>query len=449
MQILIVDDEPNIRKTLRVALESMRHRVEEAMGIADALKGIERQRFDVALVDLRLGGDSGLDLLPEILRRTPRTAVVIVTAHGTIDTAVEAMRLGAFDYLPKPFTPAQIRAVLERIGRLKDLQSRVDDLEEQLAGEIPEISMDSDDPQVQVVLEQGRRVAGTDAVVLIRGESGTGKGVLARAIHAWSRRARASFVTVSCPSLSAELLESELFGHARGAFTGAVTETEGKVAAAEGGTLFLDEIGDLPLPLQPKLLRFLQERRYERVGEARSRTADVRLIAASNRDLDAAVAAGEFREDLLFRLNVVELALPPLRERSDRLALAEHLLAFFARQMGKKIEGFTAEAREALTRYAWPGNLRELRNAMERAAIFASGRLLAVGDLPGRISVADSRTPGGTSESIAVGGPVTLEQLEAEHIRLILARTPGREDAARILGIDPSTLYRKRKQLGL
>ena len=226
------------------------------------------------------------------------------------------------------------------------------------------------------MLEQGRQVAGTDAVVLIRGESGTGKGVLARAIHAWSRRARAPFVTVSCPSLSAELLESELFGHARGAFTGAVTDTEGKVAAAEGGTLFLDEIGDLPLPLQPKLLRFLQERRYERVGETRTRTADVRLVAATNRDLDAAVAAGQFREDLLFRLNVVELTLPPLRERSDRLALAEHLLAFFARQIGKRIEGFTPEAREALLQYAWPGNLRELRNAMERAAIFAAGPAL-------------------------------------------------------------------------
>jgi two-component system, NtrC family, response regulator AlgB len=448
MRILIVDDELNIRKTLRVALEAMRHAVEEAGGTAEALKAIERQRFDVALVDLRLGSDSGLDLLEEILRRAPRTAVVIITAHGTIDTAVEAMRRGAFDYLPKPFTPGQVRAVLERLDRLRKLQNRVDDLEAQLAGEIPEISMESDDPQVRTVLEQGRRVAGTEAVVLIRGESGTGKGVLARAIHAWSRRARASFVTVSCPSLSAELLESELFGHARGAFTGAVTETEGKVAAAEGGTLFLDEIGDLPLPLQPKLLRFLQERRYERVGEARSRSADVRLIAATSRDLDAAVAAGQFREDLLFRLNVVELALPPLRERSDRLVLAEHLLAFFVRQMGKRIEGLSDAAREALSSYSWPGNLRELRNAMERAAIFAAGRVLDVGDLPERITAPASRAAAGKPAAIAVGEPVTLEQLEAEHIRLILARTPSREDAARILGIDPSTLYRKRKQLG-
>jgi NtrC-family two-component system response regulator AlgB len=449
MRILIVDDELNIRKTLRVALESMRHMVDEAAGMADALKAIERHRFDVALVDLRLGSDSGLDLLAEVLRRSPRTAVVIITAHGTIDTAVEAMRGGAFDYLPKPFTPSQVRAVLERLERMRNLQNRLDDLEGQLASEIPEISMDSDDPQVRAVLDQGRRVAGTDAVVLIRGESGTGKGVLARAIHAWSRRARSSFVTVSCPSLSAELLESELFGHARGAFTGAVTDTEGKVAAAEGGTLFLDEIGDLPLPLQPKLLRFLQERRYERVGEARPRSADVRLVAATSRDLDASVAAGQFREDLLFRLNVVELSLPALRDRADRLTLAEHLLAFFARQMGKNIEGFTIEARDALARYNWPGNLRELRNAMERAAIFAIGHALDEADLPRRITAAASLPAAGQAVAIAVGGPVTLEQLEAEHIRLILARTSSREDAARILGIDPSTLYRKRKQLGL
>jgi NtrC-family two-component system response regulator AlgB len=449
MRILIVDDELNIRKTLRVALESMRHTVEEAGETAEALKAADRQRFDVALVDLRLGGDSGLDLLDEILRRAPRTAAVIITAHGTIDTAVEAMRRGAFDYLPKPFTPSQVRAVLERVERLKVLQNRLDDLEEQLAGEVPEVSMDSDDPQVRSVLDQGRRVADTGAVVLIRGESGTGKGVFARAIHAWSRRARAPFVTVSCPSLSAELLESALFGHARGAFTGAVTDTEGKVAAAEGGTLFLDEIGDLPLTLQPKLLRFLQERRYERVGEARPRMADVRLIAATNRDLDAAVAAGQFREDLLFRLNVVELTLPPLRERSDRLTLADHLLAFFARQMGKRIEGFTPEARETLFRYAWPGNLRELRNAMERAAIFTTARVVDAEDLPGRVIAGASRAVAGPAATVAVGEPVTLERLEAEHIRLILARTPSREDAAGILGIDPSTLYRKRKQLGL
>ena len=314
---------------------------------------------------------------------------------------------------------------------------------------MPEVSFDLRDPRLARVLEQGRQVAATDAVVLIRGESGTGKGVFARALHGWSRRAAAPFVTVSCPSLNADLLESALFGHARGSFTGAVTDTEGKVAVAEGGSLFLDEVGDLPLLLQPKLLRFLQERRYERVGETRTRTADVRLIAASNRDLEAAAAAGAFREDLLFRLNVVELVLPPLRERSGRLELAEHLLRFFSRQIGKRIEGFSPDAREALLNYPWPGNLRELRNAIERAVIFAGGSSIVPGDLPERIVKPSAGSALAGRAASEVGQPVSLEQIETEHIRLVLERSPTLDDAARVLGIDPSTLYRKRKQLGL
>ena len=254
---------------------------------------------------------------------------------------------------------------------------------------------------------------------------------------------------MSGPSLSADLLESALFGHARGSFTGAVADTEGTVTAAEGGTLFLDEVGDIPLTLQPKLLRFVQELRYERVGETRTRTADVRLITASNHDLDRAAAAGHFREDLLFRLNVIELTLPPLRQRSDRVELADHFLAFFARRIGKKLEGFTTEARDALLQHRWPGNLRELRNAIERAVIFAAGPAVGVTDLPRRIVQADSQAVAVPAAAIEVGRDVTLDQLEAEHIRLTLDRSRTRDDAARILGIDPSTLYRKRKQLGL
>jgi two-component system, NtrC family, response regulator AlgB len=449
MRILIVDDETNIRKSLRIALESMKYSVEEAVSPADASKRLERTPFDVAFVDLRLKDESGLDLIETLIKRSPRLAVVIITAYASIDSAVDAMRRGAFDYLPKPFTPAQIRAVLERFDRMRSMQSQIADLQDQIGVDVPEFSLESKDPQVRTILEQGRQVAPTDAVVLIRGESGTGKGVFARAVHAWSRRARSPFVTVSCPSLSADLLESELFGHARGSFTGAVADTEGKVAAAEGGTLFLDEIGDLPLLLQPKLLRFLQERRYERVGENRTRGSDVRLIAASNRDLDAAAASGQFRDDLLFRLNVVELTLPPLRVRSDRIDLANHLLAFFARQIGKKIDGFAPQAHHALLSYAWPGNLRELRNAIERAVIFASESQVGLSDLPGRVTLSTAGAVGAPSASIEVGSPVSLEHLETEHIRLLLERCPSREDAARILGIDPSTLYRKRKQLGL
>ena len=446
MRTLIVDDEPNIRRTLRVALEAIGHTVEEADGGPQALRLAGQRPFDVALIDLRLGGESGLDLLASLLGQWPRLAVVIITAHSSVDSAVEAMRRGAFDYLSKPFTPAQVRAVLERVARVRGLSDRVADLEERVRAEVPEADLEGRDPEVRRVLDLARKVAPTDAAVLIRGESGTGKGVLAHALHAWSRRSSGPFVTVSCPSLSAELLESDLFGHVRGAFTGAVRDVAGKVAAAEGGTLFLDEVGDLPPSLQPKLLRFLQERRYERVGEARTRAADVRLAAATNRDLEAAVASGAFREDLFYRLSVVELTVPPLRRRSDVLDLADHLLGFFARQTGRRLTGLTREAREAIAGHAWPGNLRELRNAVERAAILAEGPEVGLADLPERITT----PPTGPGESpVEVGAPVSLERLEVEHVRRVLAAAPSLDEAARTLGIDPSTLYRKRKQHGL
>lgn len=445
MRILIVDDEPNIRRTLRIALEAMNHSVTEATSGAEALRHLEAKPYDVALVDLRLGDESGLDLLEPLLGQLPRLAVVVITAHASVDTAVDAMRRGAFDYLPKPFTPAQVRAVLERVARVRGLRDRIADLEDKVRSEVPEVELETADPEVRRVFDLARRVAASGAAVLIRGENGTGKGVLSRALHAWSTRSSGPFVTVSCPSLSPELLESDLFGHVRGAFTGAVRDAMGKVAAAEGGTLFLDEIGDLPPALQPKLLRFLQERRYERVGETKTRQADVRLIAATNRDLEKAVASGEFREDLFYRLNVVELTLPPLRRRTDILEMARHLLSFFARQTGRPLSGFTREASEALTRHSWPGNLRELRNAVERAAILAEGPEVGLADLPERIAQARSERPG----PLEVGGSMTLEQMEVEHIRRVLATSPNLDSAAKTLGIDPSTLYRKRKQHGL
>jgi NtrC-family two-component system response regulator AlgB len=445
VRILIVDDEPNIRRTLRAALEAMGHTASEAASTSEATRAVARQPYDAAMIDLRLGQESGLDLLEPLLAQSPRIAVIVITAYASVDTAVEAMRRGAFDYLPKPFTPSLVRAVLERVARERGLRDRVADLEDQIRREVPEIDLGSKDPDFQRVLELLRRVAPTDAPVLIRGENGTGKGVLAHTLHAWSRRASGPFVTVSCPSLSPDLLESDLFGHARGAFTGAVRDTVGKVAAAEGGTLLLDEVGELPLALQPKLLRFLQERRFERVGEATTRQADVRLVAATNRNLEEAVAAGTFREDLLYRLNVVEVALPPLRKRTDILSLTDHLLAFFARQTGRRLTGLTAEARQALACYAWPGNLRELRNTIERASILAAGPEVGLADLPERIA----RSPRDAARPLEVGQPVTLEQLEIEHIRRIVAVAPSLDEAARTLGIDPSTLYRKRKQFGL
>jgi NtrC-family two-component system response regulator AlgB len=318
------------------------------------------------------------------------------------------------------------------------------ELEEQVRTIVPEADLQTEELAMRQVLEIAFKAAPSDATILLRGESGTGKGVLARAIHARSARSDAPFVTVHCPSLSAELLESELFGHAAGAFTGAVRDTVGKVAVAEKGTLFLDEIGDLPMALQPKLLRLLQEKRYERVGETQTRACDVRILAASNHDLNAAVAAGTFREDLLYRLNVIEVYLPSLQQRPhDMLPLAEHLLQFFARQTGKALTGFTAEARAALARYPWPGNVRELRNAIERAVILSSGPLIGVADLPAQIGSPP------LTRTVEVGAAVTLEQLEAEHIRRVLAATATMEKAASLLGIDASTLYRKRKRYGL
>ncbi len=444
MNILIIDDEASLRRTLRIALESMGHSVAEAGHSAQALELLGHRLFDLAFLDLRLAREQGLDVLPELLRLAPGLHVVIVTAYATIETAVEAMRRGAFDYLPKPFTPDGLRVALGRSAQVRRLTARVDELEDQVRSVVPEADLETREPAQRQALEVAFKAAASEAAVLLRGESGAGKGVLARAVHARSPRAAGPFVTVHCPSLSAELLESELFGHVRGAFTGAVRDTVGKVAAAEGGTLFLDEVGDLPPALQPKLLRLLQEKRYERVGETRTRVGDVRVVAATNRDLARMVAAGAFREDLFYRLNVIEVTLPPLRQRPrDVLPLADHLLAFFARAVTKALTGFTDEARAALERYPWPGNLRELRNAVERGAILAPGPLVGLADLPAAVGAPPA---GGAVE---VGGRATLDQLEAEHIRRVLATTATMDEAAKVLGIDPSTLYRKRKRYGL
>jgi NtrC-family two-component system response regulator AlgB len=447
VKILLVDDELSLRRTFRTTLEAMGHTVAEAGGGTAARELLEKQRFDVAFLDLRLGRSSGLELLPQMLRLEPKLGVIVMTAYASIDTAVEAMRRGALDYLPKPFTPDQVRVVLDRWRLVSGLRSEVAELRDRVAESEPEAELKTEEPSVQAAYDVAFRAAGTEATILLRGESGTGKGVLARAIHERSARAGRPFVTVHCPSLSADLLESDLFGHAKGAFTGAVVETDGKVAAADGGTLFLDEVGDLPPAVQPKLLRFLQEKAYERVGETRTRHGDVRLLTASNRDLADEVRAGRFREDLFYRIDVIEVTLPALRERRrDIGALAGRLLAFFARQTARPLTGFTREARAALEHYAWPGNLRELRNAVERAVILAAGPELGLGDLPAPIAA--PRLEGGSQE-ITLGGATTLDDLEAEHIRRVLATSATLDDAARTLGVDPSTLYRKRKRYGL
>lgn len=444
MNLLVVDDELGLRKTLRIALESFGHQVQDAPDGSRALLHLQGHSVDLVFLDLRLGSESGLDILAKIRDIAPETDVVVMTAFAAVDTAVEAMRRGAFDYLPKPFTPDQLRLILERSEKMRGLQSEVKSLKDLIRHSQPEVDLQTCEPSFRASLDVAFRVADSDATILLRGESGTGKGVLARAIHERSRRKGRPFVTVHCPSLSADLLESELFGHARGAFTGAVEATLGKVAAAEGGTLFLDEIGELPLPLQPKLLRFLQEKTYERVGEVKPRRGDVRILGATNRRLETDVAAGRFRQDLYYRLNVVEIVLPPLRERrGDILPLAEHLLAHLSRQSGKPVDTISPQAREAICRHTWPGNLRELRNAIERGLLMCRGKVLNLEDLPSFCG------PGvGTNLGAELGAKLTLEELEREHCRRILTQTDSLEEAAEILGIDPSTLYRKRKKWG-
>jgi two-component system, NtrC family, response regulator AlgB len=442
LRVLVVDDQINIRKTLSICLESDGHEVAAVSNPDDALTEAGARPFDLAFVDLILGSRSGLDLIPRLLAQSPWMRVVIITAHGSIDSAVETMKRGAWDYLTKPFTPAQVKLVTDRVARMRALEQEVAGLQGALGQTEAQSLLRSNAPAMQRAVNLGRQVAKGDTTVLLRGESGTGKGVLARAIHAWSPRSGKPMATISCPSLSAQLLESELFGHARGAFTGAVRDHAGRVEMCDGGTLFLDEIADLPLELQPKLLRFVQDREYERIGESTTRRADVRMISATNADLEKAVREGRFREDLLYRIQVVQIDLPPLRERpEDMLDLAER---FAAEMNAGHSPGISEAAIAALRAYRWPGNVRELRNVIERGLILSQGRQIGLEHLPVVIA-----SPGAGRNTSAAGEMVSLDTLEETHIRRVLARTKSLEEAADVLGIDVATLWRRRKKYGI
>ncbi|MCT5883811.1 sigma-54-dependent response regulator transcription factor AlgB [Pseudomonas aeruginosa] len=440
-RILLVDDESAILRTFRYCLEDEGYSVATASSAPQAEALLQRQVFDLCFLDLRLGEDNGLDVLAQMRVQAPWMRVVIVTAHSAVDTAVDAMQAGAVDYLVKPCSPDQLRLAAAKQLEVRQLTARLEALEDEVRRQGD--GLESHSPAMAAVLETARQVAATDANILILGESGSGKGELARAIHTWSKRAKKPQVTINCPSLTAELMESELFGHSRGAFTGATESTLGRVSQADGGTLFLDEIGDFPLTLQPKLLRFIQDKEYERVGDPVTRRADVRILAATNRDLGAMVAQGQFREDLLYRLNVIVLNLPPLRERAeDILGLAERFLARFVKDYGRPARGFSEAAREAMRQYPWPGNVRELRNVIERASIICNQELVDVDHLG--FSVAQS-----ASSAPRIGESLSLEDLEKAHITAVMASSATLDQAAKTLGIDASTLYRKRKQYGL
>jgi NtrC-family two-component system response regulator AlgB len=444
---LIIDDDPGVRQSLRLCLESDHARVLGVGTASGALDALERGRFDVVFLDLWLRSESGLDVLPEILRRQPGVGVIVITAFASYESAVQAMKRGAADYLPKPFEPEQVRAAARRVVEAGVLRRQITELQERLDESEGESTFETCSPSYTAFLQTAARAAASDAVVLLRGESGTGKNVFARWMRRQSRRAAGRFVTVHCPMLSNELMSSTLFGHRRGAFTGAVADAVGKVEEAEGGTLFLDEVADLSADAQARLLRFLGDRTYERVGEAAERRADVRLIAATNRSLEDEVRAGRFREDLFFRLEVITLTLPPLRERAeDVLPLARHYLRFFERRQGRHGLAFSPRCEQAIANAPWPGNLRQLRNAVERAVILAPASVVEAVDLGLPVDRGPDTAHAGR---IALGGDVTLEDLEREHIARVIGRASSFDAAARTLGIDVTTLQRKRKRYGL
>jgi NtrC-family two-component system response regulator AlgB len=443
MRVLIIDDEKSIRSSTSAALRAEGHYPDIADSSMVALLKLQEEAYDLAFLDLRLGDEDGLEVLQELKRLQANLRVVVFTAYASVASAVAAMQKGAFDYLEKPFTPEQLRQILGRVEKQRKLESKIVELEQEINQQNPAVDFSSEDLPMRTAIDILFRAAPSQAAMLLLGESGTGKSIFARAIHDRSEYREGPFVTVSCPSLSKELLESELFGHIKGSFTGAVRDTWGKVAAAESGTLFLDEIGELPLDIQPKLLRLLQERQYERLGEHKPRLTSLRIVAATNKNLRNSVREGTFREDLFYRLDVISVQIPPLRERErDLERFANAFLGFFSKQLGRGSMRFSEDALEKLKAYRWPGNLRELRNTVERSVILSNSDTITEEFVP-------DNPPPEVDANIAVGSDISLDTLEEAHIRRILQRATSLDTAAKILGIDPATLYRKRKRLNL
>jgi len=445
-RILAIDDDTDILATYQTIVEGRGMQFTAAETVEAGMRLAATRPFDVCLLDRNIGFELGTEAVPQLKALAPSLRIIMATAHRDTEAALEALRLGVDDYLVKPFSPEQLRIALARQIETRRLSTRVQVLEREVGSKLSN-EPSSASEAMQRALAMAKQVARTGANVLILGESGTGKNVVARAIHQWSPRAEGNFVTINCPSLGADLLENELFGHRKGAYTGAQDSAEGRVAQADGGTLFLDEIGDFPLALQPKLLRFIQEKEYERVGDAVTRQADVRIVTATNRDLAQMVAAGEFRQDLFYRMNVVAITLPALRERvEDIVPMARQFLSRFAKDYGCPARGFAPAAERAMTAYPWPGNVRELQNVIERAVILTPAESISAEALTLGSAAAPSPAANGTA---SVGSPITLEALERQHVIAVLEGASSLDAAAATLGIDASTLYRKRKAYGL
>jgi DNA-binding NtrC family response regulator len=453
--LLIVDDDPALRLGLGATLRLEGYRVDEAESLATAREWLRRPPPHAVLLDLQLSDGVGLELLPQLRESWPDVPVIMMTAHGSIDTAVKAMREGAYTYLQKPLHTDELRLVLAQAIENSRLRWQAEERQQRRSEEFSFDRIIARSGAMKRVLEQAGKVAESPAsTVLLLGESGTGKGLVARAIHYASDRASSPFLTVTCSAIPEPLLEAELLGHEKGAFTDAKARRRGVFEAADGGTVFLDEIGDMPLSLQAKLLGVLEDRSFSRIGSTETIQVDVRIIAATHRDLDRHVAEGRFREDLLYRLRVVPIVIPPLRERtSDIVPLAETFVQRFNREFGRGVEGFAPEAEETLKGHAWPGNVRELRNVIERALLFTRNKRLEPNDLmldPGyrpRAMSTPAAPPHSSDPVVLPAEGVKLDELENELVRQAMERAGGNKSrAAKILGISRDQIrYRLEK----
>jgi len=452
-KVLVVDDDRSICRLVDSILEMEGYPRRIAANGAQARQAIAEESFDIVVSDIYLGDASGLDLLELTKECQPDAEVVIMTAHGSVETAVHAVHRGAFDYISKPFAVDDMLEILRRIEEKRELTDAAT-LGPELANELPETEIIGTSPRMVEIYKKLAKVSRIEAPVLIIGESGSGKELVARAVHASGHRATSPFVVINCGALPETLLESELFGHERGAFTGATTSRKGLLESAAGGTVFLDEVSETSLSFQVKLLRVIQEREIRRVGSNETVKVDIRLIAATNRDLREMLRSNQFREDLFHRLNVFTIALPPLRDRAGDIALlASHFLKGFGAAQGKSVR-LASDAIEAMKRYSWPGNVRELRNVVERAVTFNDTGVIQASELEfgeslaAKAETADSAPTPVEPPAPASGG--SLEDLEREHIIRVLRETRGnKKKAAEVLGIERRTLYNKAKRLGI
>ncbi len=441
-RVMIVDDELAMRESLAGWLEKEGYQAACAASGPEALERLAREEYDLLLVDIKMPGMDGLELLQKVRERHPQVLVVMITAYGSIESAVQAMKQGAQDYLLKPFEPEGLMLLIDRLVQhqalVKENQALKERLREQERSGWGDMVADS--PAMRRVMDLIQEVAPSDSPVLITGETGTGKEMVARALHAASQRAYGPFIPINCGGQSESLLESELFGHERGAFTGAVKTRRGRVEMADGGTLFLDEVGEIPPKMQVDLLRVLEEKSFTRLGGSRPVRSDFRLVSATHRNLVDMVRAGKFRQDFFYRINVISIELPPLRERSEDIGLlAQYFLERYSRQTGKHLEGITPEALQLLAGYSWPGNVRELKNVMERAVVITRGPLIEARELT-------FLQPGAE----AAPELLSLREMEKRHIARVLEAHQGNVTrAARTLGIDRRTLTRKLKRHAL